>query len=171
MPPRIYIIDTCSIIEVRRAFPRATQRLIYERFTELVGEGILIYPKHVLDELERTANPLNIASDPPYAWAKANAAEATKTPFSYDTVREVLAHPQARRVLDVYKTSGADEADPYLLALALDLQRAEARRSVSVITEEKNDTPDKLSLNSVCGILNIPALPVAPFVSTLGIST
>jgi hypothetical protein len=56
------------------------------------------------------------------------------------------------------KESGVDEADPYVLALAVKL-RLEGH-DARVVVQEVKDTPKKLSLNTACGMLGIPSVPL-----------
>lgn len=85
----------------------------------------------------------------------------------FEVLRTVLAHPQATRVLDPHKVSGADEADPHVLALAIHLQ--DEGHHVTVVTEDRRDKPFKLSLHSACGVLGVLSIPVRPFLVELGL--
>src|SRR5690349_19964733 len=105
----------------------------------LVTEGVLSYPAEVVRELSAYAG-----SDPLSDWAKRNQSVANRHGPMFDQAKELLADAQVKRVLDVDKT-GKEEADPYVLALATHLKKA--RIEVTVITEEKKDRPDKLSLS------------------------
>lgn len=49
----IWVIDTCSVIQIRRIFSPAHQRVAYQALTGKVEAGVLVYPKQVVDELER----------------------------------------------------------------------------------------------------------------------
>lgn len=65
-------------------------------------------------------------------------------------------------ILDEDKDSGAEEADPYVLAVALRMRAAGT--DARIVTEERTDTPTKMSLNTAAGILGIPSLPLNGFV-------
>jgi hypothetical protein len=80
-------------------------------------------------------------------------------------VKQVLA--VAPRLLDTNKPKALDEADPYIAALALQLQRE--RQTVTVITEDRKDSPRKLSLTTACGLLRLVVLPIEAFVEQQGI--
>lgn len=157
----IFIIDSSSIIEIRRAIPSKDQKKIFERLTQLVNNDRLVYPKMVLDELERyLIDPDN--PDLPYAWTKENETKATRFKISLEEVKDVLAQPQIARILDPDKPPKPEEADPYILALAIQLK---GQTPVKVLTQEHKDTPKKLSLNSACGLLGIVSLPIEPFLA------
>jgi hypothetical protein len=73
---------------------------------------------------------------------------------SLERVRELLS--LVPDVID--KESQVEEADPYVLALALEIRAG--GQKVVVVTEERRDRPDKLSMNTACGLLRVPCLPV-----------
>ena len=153
----VWVIDTSSIIEVRRSQKNQRER-IFSEMTRLVMEGRLVYPRQVVSELERNVQPKS--PDRQFAWAKQSASTAhSKGSCFLDEVREVLA--EVPEVLDPEKDSGRDEADPYVLASAQKLRRdgTDAR----VITEERRDTHSKMSMNTAAGILGIPSVPLAAF--------
>lgn len=70
-------------------------------------------------------------------------------------------------LLDVSKTSTTDEADPYVVGLALKLSRE--GETVTVITEETRDSPDKTSMSSACGVMRIPSISIRVFLARTGI--
>ena len=154
----VWVIDTSSIIEVRRSTQKRHREQIFRKMTELVTEGRLAYPPQVVAELERSAEPKS--PDPQFVWAKQNTSTAHRTGgCSLDDVREVLA--EVPEVLDPNKDTGPDEADPYVLAIARKLRGdgTDAR----VVTEERRDTESKMSMNTAAGILGIPSVPLAAF--------
>jgi len=72
---------------------------------------------------------------------------------------------QVRRVLDPDKDH--EEADPYVLALALKLRAA--GHPVGVITEDRRSRPTKLSLSDACGLLRIVSMSMEPYLEQQGI--
>ena len=130
--------------------------------TRLVDAGHLVFPIQVFDELKRWISPTG--DDPPLKWAQSVEDRAVSN-AEWATVAEVLR--QVPTVLDPNKTSGAEEADPYILARALELKRE--GRDVTVITEEKTDKPRKLSLSTAAGILKLPAVTMLPFLRSQGL--
>lgn len=156
------VIDTSSIAEIRRSVQNKQKRHVFECLTKLVQDGVLFFPKEVVKELARKADPES--PDAQYEWARTVERAATATPVPYETVREVLAH--VPRVLDPEK-EGADEADPYVIAVGLELQRT--GRRVVVVTEENKETPTKMSLRTAAGLLGLPAVPLVAFLESRGI--
>jgi hypothetical protein len=165
IPEEIWVIDTCSVIQIRRIFSPAQQRTVYEALTRKVELGTLVYPKKVVEELER--NKHSEKPDPPYEWAHRNEKRATRHGLVLDELREILAHSQVRNIFDPNKSTGADEADPHVLALAYYLKKQGAL--ATVLTEETRNRPDKLSVSSACGLLRIYCLPIEPYLREQGL--
>lgn len=117
----------------------------------------MVFPRQVLDELERAADPKS--PDAQYKWAKENEATACERAASFEEVKEILHHVPT--VLDPDKDSGAEEADPYVLAIAVQLrsEKLEAR----IVTEESKDYARKMSLRTASGLLGIPSVPLLAF--------
>jgi len=160
----IWVIDTSSIIEVRGGLvPRQNMQGVYDALTSMVIRGQLVFPPAVLNELEAWERSRS-GPDPPLRWARENQERATRFKHGIDYWKKVMT--EAGEVIDPDK-SGADEADPHVLALALYL--VDERYTVTVVTEDRKDRPDKISLNSACGILRLPCLPVRIFLRRLGI--
>jgi hypothetical protein len=156
----VWVIDTSSIIAVRRQVTVAVRRNAFLRLTQLVNDGRLIYPPEVLDELERNTDLKN--PDDQYQWCNANASRAhALESCNYDDVRAVLA--EVPDVLDRDKESGVEEADPYVLALARKLR--DAGVDARVVTQETKDTPMKMSMSTAAGILGIPCVPLRAFLN------
>ena len=164
-PVDVWVIDTSSINEVRRRVPRPQQPDVYRRLEELVRQGHLVFPAEVLKELQRASDPKSSREDLPLEWANRVAGDAVSNP-SLNTVKvDVLG--KVPEVLDPDKAGGAEEADPYILARALELRRD--GRNVTVITQEKTDKPGKLSLSTAAGLLMLPAVTMLPFLKSQGI--
>ncbi len=162
-----WVIDTSSILDVRRRVPAPSLRAVFDRLERLIADGVLVYPIQVYEELKRSFRPDSPKPDLPYAWAKRNRARATRHGIQFAKVKEVLGNPQVRAVLD-YEKVGGEEADPYVLALALYLQD---QGHVTVLTEETADRADKLSMLNACGLLRLVCLRMVPFLVQQGIWT
>lgn len=103
--------------------------------------------------------------DEPLEWARRNRVAATRHGVDLESVRRALA--KVPTVLDVDKTAGADEADPYVLGLALSLK--DRGHEVTVVSEERKDKPDKTSMNTACGLLRLYCVPLVGLVRDQGI--
>jgi hypothetical protein len=163
-PPEIQVIDTCSIIWLKR-LQEDDQTRSFRGLKTLVAAGELVFPVQVLEEL-RTYEGSKQKTDRALEWAENNKKQGTR--FATDLgemKRRVLT--RVPRILDPEKPSGVDEADPYVLQLALQLQ--ERGHQVTVITQETKDTPRKMSLSTACGLLRLVCLPVLAFLEYKGI--
>ena len=162
-PSAYFVIDTSSLIEVRRIVPKARVPAVLRALTRFVDVGELVFPAEVDDELDRFRKPG--LEDPIGDWVAASKRRATRFGPQFEHLKTVLADPQARRVVDPEK-DGVDEADPHVLALALALRE---NADVVVIAQETKDRPDKLSIATACGVLRLVRLPVSAFLYEQGI--
>jgi hypothetical protein len=159
-PNEVWVIDTCSVIEIRRRIPATHHALVYTALAEFVAAGSLVFPHEVYGELKRDNTPDRL--DPPFEWAAKNVAIAARHGTDFEAVKRALA--KTPKVLDHEKPSGADEADPYVLALALTLKTA--GHETTVITEERKDRPQKMSLNTACGLHRLFCVPILAFLAS-----
>jgi hypothetical protein len=159
----IWVIDTSSIAEIRRSIENSKKAKVFERMGDLVQEGRLTFPKQVVSELGRVADP--DSPDPQYRWAKNHEGKATEHTPTFEAIKEVLSIVPT--VLDPDKDTGCDEADPYVLAMSVHL-RAEGRDS-RIVTEESKDIPRKMSLRTAAGLLGVPSVPLKAFLQYEGI--
>lgn len=171
-PPDLGVIDTSSINEIRRVVPKAERQRVFAALDKLVAEGRLVFPDKVFKELERAAasftrqpNPSN--PDLPLEWTSRNRAKATADEAPFETVAETLA--EVPEVCDVSRVTvgGVEDADPYVIAMATH-KIAQGRRC-TVITEDRRDRPDKMSLATACGVVGVPSVPLLAFLAQHGI--
>jgi Domain of unknown function (DUF4411) len=151
------VIDTSSVIRSRDLVQGETQQKIaFAKLDGLVHDGVLVYPPQVVTELDRYAT-----KDLPFRWAKRNEGRATRFVVTYAEVQSVLA---VARVIDPSRAGGAEEADPYVIALAKQLK--DRGCEVTVLTDDFDDIPNvKYSLATGCGLLQIPVLRAKPFLA------
>ncbi len=170
MPGDIWVIDTSSILEIRRdhdkaqlQIPKGKQPGVYSALGALVDQGVLVYPAAVLRELERQAGVVAATGkrDLPFEWAKKNAEQGTRFARDYVALREVLEYSGMEKLIDYEAKGGAEAADPWILALAFSLNKQ--GYATRVITEDRNNLPDKVALASACGIVNVATLRVGAF--------
>lgn len=166
MSASITVIDTSSIIQVRHTVAKKSEQSeVYKKLSQLVVSGTLVYPKEVLPELKRFSITDPNFHDLALEWTQTNSSVATKHDVPLDTVKAVLQ--QVPDVLDPDKL-GVDEADPYVLALAIHLQTQGIQ--IVVLTEERRDKPGgKISMTTACGHLGLVPLPMERFLMKNGI--
>jgi hypothetical protein len=160
----IWVIDTSSVAQIRRSIENVKKPHVFAEMGRLAESGRLLYTKQVVDELERAADPT--APDAQCLWAKQHEADACRVVPSLDDVKAVLA--VVPNVLDPDKDSGTEEADPYLLAVAVRLrsQGADSR----IVSEEIRETPRKTSLRTAAGLLGVPSVSLKAFLEFEGIA-
>ena len=142
--------------------PAKDRSQVFAKLHSYVDSNSLTYPKEVVTELERWSDPSN--PDPQYTWAKENKGKATRHRFPFELVKEILAIVPG--VCDPEKTGG-EEADPYVLTLAVHLITQGAH--VTIVTDDRRDKPDKLSLATAAGLLRIPSVPLKAFLESKNI--
>ncbi len=123
--------------------------------TPLVASGRVIIPMHV----ERELRPDAPHPDVPAAWAfaKARLGPVTREP-SPERVRHVLS--VFPRLVD--PESEREDADPYVVALALELR--DAGREVVVVTHDVKDRlPRKQSIKSACDHFGLAVMDLENF--------
>ncbi len=118
----IFVVDTSSIIQVRQDMSQETQVKktgVYQKLIQAARSDVLVFPKAVIDEI--LVGPTKAAKGPDLAsdWATACKTMAVPNDDLFDEVRQVLG--QVPDLLDVAKTATTDEADPYVVGLALKL--------------------------------------------------
>lgn len=82
-------------------------------------------------------------------------------------MRRVLEHPQTRHILDPNKPDQPEEADPYILAMAIKIKKT--GDIPTVISQEIKDRAGKMSIASACGLHQLLSLRVEPFLVDRGL--
>ena len=155
----IWVLDTSALIESKSAVPVADQWSVFKMLEQLVIDGQVAMPRHVLREAGEMMHP-----DMPGAWASG--------------MRDHLAHPLepewdhlahvmnvAGDVVDPNKTE--EDADPYVLALACQLA---SDHNVVVVTEDAIDRT-RIAMTTACGRLGLAHTDLRSFLGGLGVTT
>jgi len=145
----IYCIDTSSLVNLRLWRPRKRYREVWERLDELIGQGRLIAPKEVLEELHDRDDAL-------LRWAR------KRKPMFRAISREL-----ATRVQDIVNRfpglvdpdQPTRNADPYVVALAIQQSKLVYQPTVCVVTEEKY-APGKIRIPHVCEAYGLKYLTI-----------
>lgn len=104
----IYIIDTSSLIEMKRKYPEDVFPTLWQRIDDLIREDRLIAPAEVKEEIERVSDDLK-------KWA-----DGRKKIF-IDPLTQV---EEVKKILKNFPSLAEPEkmgpnADPWLIALAI----------------------------------------------------
>lgn len=134
---------------------------MYSALTDMVDEGELLFPPQVYEELARARDDGD-EDDLPCDWAKQNKDEAIGGVTPIQLLEAVIdVQKVVDNLVDVSKPSPGDDADPYVVGLALHFKRL--GHEVTVITEDRRDFKSKTSMQSACALLHIPALSMRAF--------
>jgi hypothetical protein len=115
-----YCFDASAWIVYWRSYPIDIAPGLWEKFDELSRDGRLRTPVQVLEELKATHGE----EDPLVQWILRHADCLLSMPSEHQltVVRELLARPEFRGWVDPAKE--IPEADPFVVAAALDWNRA-----------------------------------------------
>ena len=125
-----YVIDTSSLIELHRHQPRDVFPSVWARLEKLIREGRLIAPREVLEEIDHSDDQLS-------EWARGRqdlfcAESKGQIGFLQDIVERYPA---------ITKDTGEHDADPWVIALALERMRSPQKTlspvRATVVTEER----------------------------------
>ncbi|MEW6048009.1 MAG: DUF4411 family protein [Bacillota bacterium] len=153
--PVVAVLDTSAVVELK-TLPPAVQMRLYGDLSTLRARGCVTYPKKVTDELSLWA-----ARDAPYSWARSHRVSDP----SFEDVRRVMA--VVGDVVDTQKDH--EDADPYVLALAVALQREHGANGVVVVSEDVRDRPTRISIATACRRLGLRHLRLREFLAEFGL--
>jgi hypothetical protein len=153
---QLWVIDTSSLLAVREIFGAAHERKVLAALAKYATRGKLWYPPEVCGELER-GEAATSSADFPLVWVR-NHRHCAERKADLGIVRRVL--DRCPDLLDPDKPD--EQADPYVLAVALDLRTGGF--DVCVVTDDRRDRPMKLSLATATGMFQMPNVPLHAFV-------
>lgn len=159
-PERVWILDTSALVEAKSALSVSDQWQTFKLLEDMVRAGTVAMPRLVIREISEIAHP-----DLPGAWAP-GVRDIQQHPLDpeWEHVQRVMA--EAGDVVDPNKTK--DDADPYVLALALQLVKQGL--DVCVVTEDRVDR-NRIAVTTACGRLGIAHCSVRDFLDGLGVKT
>ena len=141
----VWVLDSASLIRFKR-IPAREQWDFFKRLEQMVIDGEIALARQVIREVSEIAFP-----DMPGAWARGVEKQVVH-PLEpdYDVLEEVMT--QAGDVVEV--DDPGDPADPYVLAIALQLER-EGHDVVVVSDDVVDRAPLKTSVQTACKRLHI----------------
>lgn len=158
---RLWVVDTSSLIQVRQAgISQTKQAAVFRKLLAMAEASRIIFPPQVRHELEWAE--VDHPDDRALAWIRRVRDKAERA-ADLATVRRVLT--RAPQLIDAASTR--DQADPYVVALALD---SDSLGGVSILSDDRVDrfdgrgAPRKLSVATVAGLYDVPVVPLAGFV-------
>lgn len=126
----IYIIDSCSLIELNIHTPIDIYPSVWKKLEELIGKGLLVSPKEVSNEIKQQDDKLSEWAKNQQNFFKEVSEEQLKI------VTEILS-----KYPSILKVDRKYDADPFVIALAIEMANNKQKTLFSikrvVVTEEK----------------------------------
>ncbi|HEV2890449.1 MAG TPA: DUF4411 family protein [Frankiaceae bacterium] len=143
-PPAV-VLDTSVVINLKKNLKVTDQWGFFERLTILVAHGLVGWPRYVRKEIIDARHP-----DAPGAWIAGQNAQPFPEP-AFATLAEVLG---AAQLVDA---EAEDEvADPYVVAMGLELRVSQPERRVVIASDDVVDRmPQKESIATACERLSL----------------
>lgn len=158
---RVAVLDTSAIVEAKRAIAAERQWEFFERLKELVVDGQIYFPKDVPDELRQERH-----HDTPETWALNVYANMDLT---YEPGVDAVAEVMQRAGNVVEKDAEGEQADPYVLAQALEFRRRGLDLDIVVVTEDRvNRMPIKIDMATACEQLGIASITLEEYMAEIG---
>lgn len=152
---RLYVVDTCSFTELRRAYPQKGFPEVWALVDRLAAEGRLL-------SVEEVAVELDAYDDEVSEWADAH--EPLFLPLSEDVQKAAIAilakYPS---LVDVKKRKSS--ADPFVIAVAI------VRDAIVVTQEKPSGGPGKVKIPDVCKALKVPCITLLQLLLDEGLGT
>lgn len=157
----IWILDSNCLIDMKVMISGADQWAAFRRLEDGVVAGEIALARQVIRELATVAHP-----DVPGVWAQGvRSLLVHPLDCGNDHLISVMSSPAAA-VVDGSKDK--DEADPYVIALALRLA-AEGLAATVVTGDHVDRLPIKIAMTTACGYLDVPVAEPGEFLDAYGI--
>lgn len=159
-PAVICVLDSSALVETKAVLKIEQQFPFFKGLSFLLSAGQVAYPPQVAREMTRVQYP-----DTPGAWIASERGTRRYHEPGDTTVAEVMnAAPDLVDPLDE-----SDPADPYVLAMALEIKRQHPDSMVVVVTNDFVDRrPVKSSLASACEKMGVLSWNLAEFLEWVG---
>lgn len=151
----IWVIDSSALIDFKMIVPIGEQWEFFRTLDDLVDNSMIAMPRQVIREVGEITHP-----DVPGAWAS-SVRKRMVHPLDVDYQVLGMVMETAGDVVDASKDE--EDADPYVLALALQLQSI--GYEVRVVTSDVVDRiPIRISLETACHRMSVRTLSPEDFV-------
>ena len=159
-PEVVYVIDSCALINMKdfSLVKHHEQFPMFARMTQLLDEGRLALPRQVAAEMSHIRY-----ADIPGGWATGYQAHCRYPQPVDETMADVLG---AAQLLDPQGDSEFQEADPYVVAMALEIRDHYPQTRVIVVSDDVKDRlPRKESVQTACDALELECQRSSDFVA------
>lgn len=156
IPAEVRVIDTGALIELKK-LPVGEQWPLLMHMTVLLEKGHLAFPRQVANEVKHVRYP-----DAPGVWAAGNKGWCVHPQPRDDYLAEALG---AAQLTDPNAEPEIEPADPYVVAMALQIRDDNPGCHVYVVTTDRVDRmPAKESVVTACDRLTIACSTPEEFV-------
>lgn len=156
----VRILDASALIRLKSILAVAEQWPLLMRMSGLVESGCLAFPRQVANELKKAKHP-----DAPGVWAACHKGWGTHPQPRDGSVAEALG---AAQLIDPDSEADAEPADPYVVAMALEIKERFSSVKVVVVTEDRVDRmPAKESIVTACQRLELESCTAEEFATWL----
>lgn len=154
----VWIFDSAALFRTKTAVAADRQWALFELMKAMVESGSIAFPRQVLSEAQNVTH-----HDGPEIWLL-NVRHSLQHPLdcTIDNHVEVMRRVGSR-LIDV--DAEGEPADPYVLALALDLRTAD--RDVAVVTDDHVDHHPMISLRTACREFGVRAYTLDEFLDLI----
>jgi hypothetical protein len=149
----IYVCDVSALIAIADLTSRPAA--VFAVLTDCVNTDVLCYCDEVMTELDDR-------DDEAAMWARAAASDRCNPGATFSTVDWVVKELPA--LVDTITTR--ESAAAPVIAQAVSLR--DAGEDVTVVTEEIQERPARISVGAACGRLGIPAIGMRAFLEANG---
>jgi hypothetical protein len=156
----VRVIDTSALIRLKVLLPVAEQWPLLIRMSALVEAGLLAFPRQVSAEMRAARHP-----DAPGVWAAGNRGWSLHPSPRDEFLAEALG---AAQLVDPNAEAEPEAADPYIVAMALEIEERLPGVQAIVVTEDRVDRmPAKESIVTACERLGLTFCQTDDFVDWL----
>jgi hypothetical protein len=156
-PAEIFVLDSAVIIRIKQIVKVDDQWAILDIMMDCVRSGEICFPRQVATELGGQRWP-----DAPGAWVgHAKGLVCHREPGDACVAAVLASTPD---LIDP-DAVGSEPADPYVIAMALDLRDTYANSRIVVASDDKIDRPSlRMSVKTACARLQVEFIEAAPFI-------
>lgn len=152
----VWVLDASALIRMKNVVPGGKQWDTFKKLETMVEDGHVAFPRQVLKE---GSHP-----DVPGAWIQ---GVATACVHSLDADVNNVAAVMAGTVNLVDPHAEGDPADPYVVALAMDIQAGDTDVNVTVATNDHVQHHGNDSVASACDKFGVAHTTVEDFLAAI----
>ena len=155
----VRVLDTSSLIQIKTLVRIDRQWDLFQHLQAMVDQAELAMPRQVIKEVGEVAHP-----DAPGVWARGMRDRLQHT-LDVDPIYLKQVMQAAPKIIEANQQH--DVADPYVVALALELTAA-GLVAVVVTNDLVDHLPQKIALSTACDRLKVPHISCEEFLKQIG---